>query len=256
MKINKFNQFKIFENSKFDEITHDFIDDFFSDYIDNDLGEISVRDCLIIKKSDYEYVEFNTTYVKDIKNTSKGKLVKLKINSKDDKGISIDGRYSLRDISVVKDISETIERFYKWLDLEPSDINYTINTGFDGLGITFIIKGDQFPDSESIKDKIDSHLDKILKMVKSRYNYRGISLKGNWLDIMFPKSNKDGDYFWKVTFNKFLRGGMTPEQIESLRTRSNFHKELLDWVDAVNRDGLTVNIGGGDNQVVISLKRQ
>jgi hypothetical protein len=257
MIVNKFKNF-INENVDFNELTNSMINDFFSDLIDDDKADVSVKDYYVYKniKSDNSpgsLIEI-TPYLKNPQNYYKAKLITLEIFDKS-KGIAIDGKYSIQSLSLLKDVISSIERFYKWLDLDPEDINYKIEKSYDSLDIKFVVKGEQLTEDVNYKEKFDEYLGELKDLVKKRYNYRGINLKGNWLEIKFPRSNKDGDFWWKVTLNRYLRGNLNQDEVNSLRQRSEFHKNLIDWIEKVRNNNFDISISGGDSQVVIKLKR-
>lgn len=257
MIVNKFKNF-INENVNFNELTNSMINDFFSDLIDDDKADVSVKDCYVYKneKSDDSpgiLVEI-TPYLKSPENYYKAKLITLEIFDKS-KGIAIDGKHSIQSLSILKDIISSIERFYKWLDLDPEDINYKIEKSYNSLDIKFVVKGEQLTQDVNYKEDIDKYLGELKDLVKRRYNYRNINLKGNWLEIIFPRSNKDGDYWWKVRLNRYLRGNLNQEEVNSLRSISESNKNIIDWIEKVRKDNFDISISGGDSQVIIKLKK-
>lgn len=256
MIVNKFKNF-INENVNFNELTNDMINDFFSNLIDDDKADVSVKDYYVYKNEKNSgagiLVEI-TPYLKNPKHYYKAKLITLEIFDKS-KGISIDGKYSSQNLSILKDVISSIERFYKWLDLDTEDINYKIEKSYDSLDIKFVVKGEQLTEDVNYKEDVDKYLGELKDLVKRRYNYRGISLKGNWLEIIFPRSKKDGDFWWKVTLNRYLRGNLNQNEVNLLRQRSEFYKNVIDWIEKVRNANFDISISGGDSQVIIKLKR-
>ena len=233
--LKKFN-----ESTESFKNTDDAIREFFIDYIDEDKDNLEiingwVKDNRFRKEA--EYIKKNE--IGKYKRAKVIKLVVAKLN-----GVATDdGDNCLTSMGPLKKAISDIERFYA---LSEEEINFSICHDYDELIVQFIIKGEQAKDEEAKSDIIDSLLLE-LKGILNKRGYKRITYKGNFLDVRTPIKNKD-QHIWLSSF---------------LRRIGNEHQEptnesdllIFNWARKVYNAGFNYDVGGGDNQVVVKLKK-
>lgn len=237
---------KIFEDENKFKNTDEEILMFFTDYYDEDPNNFSITNVLVFDNK--EVVE-ETPYMKAPSKYRKGKLIKVKIAKPD--GIRFSGSSSLTSISVLQDLLSDIERFY---DLSGEDINYKIDMNYMGLSVEFLVLGEYMKESDSKVGKVDE----LLKEFKDLFTKRGFrpKLKGNSVEIR-TSSKKSwsayGDYSvdLRSIMNRINNGDINLENLP----RPNW-RDLVEWYNKVQENGLSIKVMGGDHQFLLKLKNQ
>src|ERR1022692_3260256 len=125
--LRKFNEGKEFKNDDVD------IHQFFTDYTDEDKDALSIENCLLY---DGRVIK-ETHYMKDISKYKRCKEITLTVGKTD--GIdTLNSGQCFTSFEILKNAVHDIERFFA---LSGEEVNYTINTEYDELVITFVTIG-------------------------------------------------------------------------------------------------------------------
>lgn len=237
---------KIFEDENKFKNTDEEILMFFTDYYDENPDNFSIKNVLVF---DNERVVEETPYMKTPSKYRKGKLIKVQIAKPN--GIIFSGSSSLTSISVLQDLLSDIERFY---DLSGEDVNYKIDMNYMGLSVEFLVLGEYMKDSDSKVGKVDE----LLKEFKELFTKRGFrpKLKGNSVEIRTSAKKSwsaYGDYSvdLRSIMNKINNGDINLENLP----RPNW-RDLVEWYNKVQENGLSIKVMGGDHQFLLKLINQ
>lgn len=211
--------------------------DFFSEWYDDDPSSVEINDIIINTRT--KDVLKPTTYFSNVDDFIKGKMIKLLISESN--GLSLSGTDCLTDFNVLESAISTIKRFYIYAGED--DINYSINNDYDGLTVTFIVKGDKVKSSD--KSTIDELLGELKNLFKKKY--KSVIQKENWLEIKHPRNKPWNDCLMIQRFIKNLFNGHYDNNTER-------YGEWVNWKNKVLDKGLNIKISGGDYQSVFSLK--
>lgn len=243
---NEAEETKTFKNTNQD------IKMFFTDYTDENHDALTIEDVLLCGN---DLVE-KTSYMKNTSKYRRAKIVKLVVTKSN--GISTRNGHCLKSFDILKDVVSDIERFY---EVSGEEINYTINMEYDELVVRFIVLGDMVKAEESDVKKIDDHFIELKKIMLKRYGEtsRRIKISGNWFEIKVPKSlGRDATYCISMMFHKIISGQInldnTPESQESPYTTHK--REIIQWRNSVYEDGFEIETSGGDQQLVLKLKKR
>lgn len=233
--LKKFNE----SDESFKNTNQD-IELFFTDYTDENPDALEIKDGLIY---DGRVID-PTTYMKDPSKYRKCKVITLEVGKTNGINTKNDGR-CFTSFDILKNALADIERFY---DLSGEEVNFTINTEYDTLTITFVTLGDFMKSEDTSADKIDKYMLDLKDIFIKRYKKRS-KISGNWLDVRFSKADAkntiygDGSFPFKDLISKVVDGTM-------IDTR---HSDLIDLKNRMESDGLKMKSGGGDNQLVVKI---
>lgn len=231
------------ENTNSFKNSDDDIKNFFIDYIDEDPDSLEITNGWV---RNGEFV-WNADYIKkgDIKNYKKAKLVTLKLPK--GTGIKIGTNTKcLTSIDPLEKIIREIERFY---DLSEEEVNYAITQDYGVIEVMFITMGGNIEESESSADVIDSLLLELKEILRLR-GYKRITYRSNFLDLRTPKKDRDRD----LLLNNFLRKIRDRDVVVDDETDPST-RALVNWREKIP-DNYDIEIGGGDQQVVVKLKKR
>lgn len=239
--IRKFTESK--EESTFKNTDED-IRYFFTDYTDEDPNSLQIKNGLIY---DGRFIE-DTSYMKDPSKFRRAKLITLKVGKPN--GLQIRISKCMTDLEMLSNALLDIQRFY---DLSDEDVNYTITTDHTGLIVEFITLGDMIKPEESQSSKIDGYLKRISDSIR-KMGHKNQTIKGNWLDIKFPKRGGGPLGFRYGIANKLNKIGNA--EINLNNVTSDFEEELVNIRNEAWEDGLKFNLSGGDEQLVVKLSKR
>ena len=239
--LKKYNEseVKTFKNDNTD------IGYFFTDYTDENPGSLTITDALIVNNRVIDM----TTYIKDTSKYKKCKVIKLVCGKSDGIKTKNEG-HCFTSFDILKNVVADIERFYA---LSKEEINYTINTEYDKLVITFITIGGGIDDSETDAEKIDGYLQRIKEWVRKR-GHKKQTINGNWLDMRFTKKGAPPmgyDYYVSDKLRKVADGTLTLNN-----STDDSDKEIITIRNEAWEDGLKFYLSGGDDQVVLKLVKR
>lgn len=226
--------------------TEEEILEFFIEYKDDDPDNFKIEDVLIFKN---KRVVSATPYVKNTKDYKKGKLVTVMVDKPDGLESSYGGNFS-NSIEKLRDIIADIERFY---DMSGEEVNYKITTDYMGTKIQFVVIGGELTEDYSKSKKIDELFKELKELYKKR-KFRPI-IRGNWFELKTrSKRNQSryGDY--SVDLRQYLNRIVNGE-INLDNVHNDSQRELVQWFNKVTENGLTLDLLGGDHQLVIKLKK-
>jgi hypothetical protein len=153
----------------------------------------------------------------------------------------------MTDLEMLSNALLDIKRFYA---LSGEDINYSVNTDYMGLEVSFITLGDMIKPEETQSKKIDEYLKRVKECIKKK-GFKKQTINGNWLHMRFPKRG-GGPLGWEYSVSEKLReignGDLTFDM-----TANVIDRELITIRNEAWEDGLKFNISGGDQQVVLKL---
>ena len=85
--------------------------------------------------------------------------------------------------------------------------------------------------------------------MKTKYNYKRVNLKrSNWLEIRTPVKG-GGMYSNDYALNQKINRSFN-NQLDATRDA-----DLIQWATRVTQGGFRCELSGGDNQVVVQLKK-
>lgn len=218
---------------------------FFTDYTDENPDALTITDALIYEGR----VIDNTTYMKDTSKYRRCKVIKLIVGKSDGIETKNEG-HCFTSFDILKNAVADIERFYA---LSGEEINYTINTDYDELEITFVTLGDLIKADETNAEKIDGYLQRVKEWVRKR-GHKKQTIGGNWLDMRFIKKGAPSmgyDYYVSTKLIKVADGILN---LDNATDDSDI--ELITIRNEAWEDGLKFAISGGDNQVVLKLVKR
>jgi multimeric flavodoxin WrbA len=239
--IRKFNES---ETKQFKNTDED-IKMFFTDYTDESPDALTITNCLLYDGM----VIKETPYMKNISKYRRCKQIELTVGKAD--GIKAMDTFSgggqcFTSFEVLKNAVFDIERFFA---LSNEEVNYTINTSYDELVITFVTVGDDIKPEETHSTKIDTYLLE-LKGILSGRGYKRISISGNRLDLRTPQKPRDTAINLSWFLSKIKNGERNLDNTNSEYIRDI---ELIKWRNKIIEDRFNFDISGGDNQVVIKM---
>ena len=223
--------------------TNDEISDYFIEYVDG--RKFEMEDGFLSKDGRF------FTGIGGI--DDKTKEVKHVILRLDDvaNGISSysDGK-CLTEFDTLPNAISTIKKFFIRTGYP---INYQILTEYNDILIHIYIIGG-LVDAKHLDTKTDINKYLLeLSIILKEYGYKRINSRSNWLEIRTPVKDRDADIHLNRTIRNAVDGNLpiTPH----LGTRqTKYYTSLNDWAQKVNQN-YSVNISGGDNQVVVRLTK-
>lgn len=228
-------KFSLLESFKYSD---EEIEDFFLEFIDE--KKFTLKSGFLTKDN-----RFFTDVAGVNKTTRKCKMATIEIEGVGNgiQGPGGGGRALTSFESLDKVLTE-IKKFYARSGESP---NFIIEPSYDDIDITFFLVGGLVEQSDTeVQDKIINLQKELLEICKKR-GYKRVSLKNsNWLEIRTPIKDQRLYYGIVDVFIK-LPNGTLPE--------NERNQPLLDWYQKVTAAGLTLYRGGGDNQIVIQLKK-
>jgi hypothetical protein len=239
-KLKKFNNFgSLFESFKLD---NEDIEDLFIDYVDN--KQFRLVEGFVCSDN-----RFFTDVASVKKDTKKCKEITINLKGVAD-GIQphSGGGRCLTDIKVLSQILSEIEQFYHRSGESP---NFQVKPSWEDLEIKFYIVGGLVESSEfDLKEQIENFLKELEIILKTKYNYKRLNLKrSNWLEIRTPV--KGGGLYGNAGYalNQKIRRSFN-NQLDATRDA-----DLIQWATRVTQGGFRCELTGGDNQVVVQLKK-
>lgn len=237
--LKKFNENETFKTSD------DVIREFFFDYTDDRPDSLTIENGLVY---DGRFIT-DTSYMKDPSKYRKAKLITLDVC--DASGISTKGMGKcLTDLDVLQNLINDIQRFYA---ISGEKVNYSINTDYSGLSVSFITLGEFAKAEESQSEKIDGYLQRIKEWIRKK-GHKKQTIGGNWLDMRFAKKGAPTmgyDYYVGEKLRKVGDGILTLDN-----TTDESDRNLITIRNECWEDGLKFSISGGDNQVVLKLVKR
>lgn len=154
---------------------------------------------------------------------------------------------SMDNLDIINSVISTIKKFYT-RSSEP--ISFSINQKWDDIEVTFFIIGPIVGQSHlENKGQISQLLGELVPILKNR-GYKRVNHKStNWLEIRTPRKKIHGwdtDMVLRNIFERAIAGNLT---------QNEKNQPLIDWVNKVINLNYTISYGGGDLQVVVSLKK-
>jgi hypothetical protein len=241
MRIKRFNESS--DNSDF--VTTQEIEQFFYDWTDEDLGTLEIKDILITP--DNRAIPY-TTYIKDPKKYKKAKLVIFTLNQKLD-GIQIDSRLggdlakSFTEFETLEKILTDIRRFY--IHTAEENINYKIVPHFTGIKIFFITSGPVMKDDESTVKEIDELLGELRDLFKR--NFKNTKKTGSYVEIRIPEKR------WREDPRRILNTILNNPNYTA--PPASYEYNILTIINKIREKGYELVVSGGDNQVLLQLKK-
>lgn len=238
-KLKKFNNFEsLFESFKLD---NEDIEDLFIDYVDN-------KQFRLVEGFVSSDNRFFTDVANVKKDTKKCKEITINLKGVAD-GIQphSGGGRCLTDIKVLSQILSEIEQFYHRSGESP---NFQVKPSWEDLEIKFYVVGGLVESSEfDVKEQIENFLKELEIILKTKYNYKRVNLKrSNWLEIRTPVKG-GGLYGNDYALNQKIRRSFN-NQLDATRDA-----DLIQWATRVTQGGFRCELTGGDNQVVVQLKK-
>lgn len=228
-------KFSLLENFKYSD---EEIEDFFLEFIDE--KKFTLKSGFLTKDN-----RFFTDVAGVNKTTRKCKMATIEIEGVSN-GIQGPGGgcRSLTSFESLDKVLTEIKKFYARSGESP---NFIIEPSYDDIDVTFFLVGGLVEQSDTeTQDKIIDLQKELLEICKKR-GYKRVSLKNNnWLEIRTPVRDQRLYYGIIDVFIK-LPNGTLPE--------NERNQPLLDWYQKVTATGLTLYRTGGDNQIVIQLKK-
>jgi hypothetical protein len=236
LKLNDFNSIK---ESR--DLSDEEVEDYFIEFYDRDKFSMK-RGYVTPTGDDWRFF----TDISGVKNNTLNCIeVRIAFDYKKSK-IRGEGGMALNSFDELEEAAATIKQFYSMIKIEPS---YTLKVEWDEIKIYFYIIGTKVNDKVlDKKSEIENYLKQIGELYKKRTGFRNISLKNpNWLDIRVPKSQP-----WTVenAIRRFFRNIADGNYVPTNETG----QKLVEIFDEIREKGYRVNVGGGDLQIVISLK--
>jgi hypothetical protein len=220
------------------------IEEIFLDLIDNG-AKLTITDSYLTDKNEVIKV---TPYIKNPSNVRHCKTVHLNLKE-DPNGMYLRiagmGTKTMTSIELLEDITSRIKRFYSVL--QEKDENFLITSDYTGVNIYFVLKGDYLTDDLNKSELVDQYLSKLKDILKLKYNYRNISIRGNWLDM----KGKDAEAK-RYKLHKVIDGTYNEEN--PIYIQSKEIKEMIDWYNEIRNNNLNVYVSGGDKQMVVQIK--
>lgn len=236
--ILKLNDFNFIKESR--DLTDEEVEDYFIEFYDR--NKFSMKRGYVTPTGD----EWN--FFTDISGVKSNTLncieVKISFDFKKSK-IRGQGTMTLNSFDELEEAIAEIKKFYLRIKIEPS---YTLKVEWDEIKIYFYILGTKVNDKLlGRKSEIENYLRQIGELYKKRTGFRKISLKNpNWLEIIVPKSQH---WSTEIAIRRFFRniadGNYTPT--------NETDQKLVEIFDEIREKGYSVNISGGDLQIVVRL---
>jgi hypothetical protein len=233
--IKPYNE-SIFGPKKDGSYTKDEIEDFFLEYIDE--GKGSVTEGFLDKDNRY------FTDVAKVSEDSK-KCIKVEITlSKVSTGVMTSSGTCLTNMDILTNLLTKIKSFYTRTELQP---NFIIIPQWSNIEIEFYIPGEVVETGQlKTKEEINTLLTELLPIIK-KMNYKRVELKGsNWLEVKVTTRRDEDSLYYQ------MRGAMNGQYAESpIESRVQLHN----WCQKVQQAGYRIDTGGGDKQLIFSLKK-
>lgn len=240
-KLKNFNNFGIKSLNENFKLENEDIEDLFIEFVDN--KQFKLIEGFVTTDNRF------FTDVANVKNdTRRCKEIRIEIEDIA-QGIQPQGGGGrcLTNIETLSNILATIQQFYHRSGESP---NFQIKPSYDDLEIIFYVVGGLVEGSEfEAKGKIEELLKELEVILKTKYQYKKVNLKSsNWLEIRTPV--KGGgmfghDYALRQKINRAFTNELD-------QTRD---AELIAWAQKVLQSGYRCEKTGGDNQVVVQLKK-
>jgi len=228
-------KFSLLENFKYSD---EEIEDFFLEFIDD--KKFSLKSGFLSKDN-----RFFTDVAGVNKGTRKCKMVTIRIEGVAN-GIQGPGSgpRALTSFESLDKVLNEIKKFYARSGESP---NFVIDPQWEDIDIVFFLTGGIVDESDSkIQSDIIEFQNELLDICKKR-GYKRVSLKSNnWCEIRTPVKEQNLYYGIVDVFYKLSNGNL-PE--------NERNQPLLNWYQRLTNAGLTIIRSGGDNQIVIKLKK-
>lgn len=228
-------KFSLLESFKYSD---EEIEDFFLEFIDE--KKFTLKSGFLTKDN-----RFFTDVTHVNKTTRKCKMAKIELEGIAN-GIQgpVGGGRALTSFESLDKVLNEIKKFYARSGESP---NFIIEPSYDDIEITFFLVGGLVEQSDTeVQDKITNLQKELLEICKKR-GYTRVSLKNpNWLEIRTPKKDWRLEYATRDVFIKLANGQLQENER---------NQPLLDWYQKVLAAGLISSTSGGDQQIVVQLKK-
>lgn len=235
--IRPYNE-SIFGPKKDGSYSKDEIEDFFLEYIDEGKGSVTEG-----------FLDKDNRYFSDVAKVSKTskKCIKVIIRlEKVSTGVISSSGACLTNMDILTNLLTKIKSFYTRTELQQ---NFIIIPQFSNIMVEFYIPG-QIVESGHLntKEEINTLLTELLPIIK-KMNYKKVNLKSsNWFEVRTPVRPADQDWALRDTMRRAINGQYAESPFES-------RVQLHNWCQKVQQAGYRIENGGGDNQVIFSLKK-
>jgi hypothetical protein len=228
-------KFSLLESFKYSD---EEIEDFFMDYVDEKKFTLVSG---FLTKDD----RFFTDVANTNKTTRKCKMVTIELEDVANGIQKPGGGRSLNSFETIDKILSEIKKFYARSGESP---NFSIETRWEDITITFFIVGGLVEETDTnIQDNIIKFQKELLQICKNR-GYKRVSLKNNnWCEIRTPVRDPYNIYYGTINIFNQLRDGNLPV--------NDRNQPLIDWYQRLTTAGLTIDRRGGDQQIVIKLRK-
>lgn len=233
--IKPYNE-SIFGPKKDGSYSKDEIEDFFLEYIEDGKGEVTEG-----------FLDKENRYFTDVAKVSEKsrKCIKVEITlSKVSNGVISGSLTCLTDIDILTNLLTKIKSFYKRTELDP---NFAVIQKWSNIEVEFYIPGQVVESGHlNTKEEINTLLTELLPIIK-KMNYKRASLKSsNWFEVrLLTRADLDSLYF---SMRRAINGEYAESPIES-------RVQLHNWCQKVQQAGYRIDTGGGDKQLIFSLKK-
>jgi hypothetical protein len=231
-------KFSLLESFKYSD---EEIEDFFLEFIDQ--KKFTLKSGFLTKDN-----RFFTDVAGVNKTTRKCKMATIRIEGVGN-GIQgpVGGGRALTSFESLDKVLTEIKKFYARSGESP---NFIIEPSYDDIDITFFMIGGIVDDSDSkTQDQIIELQKELVPILKSRGYKRVTHKSNNWVEIRTPVK---GGFWNRADFA--LRDVLTKARAGQLPVNDR-NQPLIDWAAKVAQAGFTYTAGGGDNQVVVQLKK-
>lgn len=231
-------KFSLLENFKYSD---EEIEDFFLEFIDE--NKFTLVSGFLTK---------DNRFFKDVsgvnKSTRKCKMVTIRL---EDVATGIQGPgggdRALTSFEALDKILSEIKKFYARSGESP---NFIIQPSWEDIDITFFLTGGIVEESDTKTQNDIIELQKELVPILKARGYKRVAQKSNnWVEIRTPAK---GGFWNRADFA--LRDVLVKARQGQLPVNDR-NQPLIDWAAKVNQAGFTYEAGGGDNQVVVHLKK-
>ncbi len=228
---------KKFSINESKSISNEDIIDCLSDYYDND--SLVIEDGWVNKNNYSNKKEYFSK--SDLSNTRKAKIIKIKIGDYDD-GININMGPKSIPISMINDISKSLNEVNRFSKLVSDDISFSLNNEYGKVNLSILIKLDNIQESDLNSDLVDGFIKEIKNFLDTTTAYG-------------KKRKKLGENWLEMTFKDWRHSMYLSDQIKQMNIGTCKYSELNEIGERIRKSGFKVVDVGGDCQSVIQLKK-
>ena len=234
-------KFSLLENFKH---TNDQIEDYFIEYVDN--KKFDIEEGFISKDG-----RFFTGIGGIDSKTKQAKHLTIRLDDVANGITTYSNGKCLSEFDTLVNAMSIVKTFFIRTGYP---VNYQILPSYDDITIHIYVIGGLVEDNHlNTKSDIDNKLSE-LQVILKEYGYKRVTLKNsNWLEIRTPVKDRNADYYLNRLIRQALDGNLNVEGNLGER-RTKFWTSLNEWCQKITPN-YSVNLSGGDNQVVIRLKK-